>query len=123
MKFGESVQAGARLIDGEGVEDYGTSEVIKQRLKMSTDGVLTVAVAVTDEYVLEPVIGAYGCVFSENSEIDTEVKTVIRRTVENFDYSNHDKADFSTALQKAIKTYFYKKTKQAPMIIVSVIEV
>ena len=123
MSLGESVPAGARLIDGEGFEDYGTSEVIKQRLKMSTDGVLTVAVAVTDEYVLEPVIGAYGCVFSENSEIDTEVKTVIRRTVENFDYSNHDKADFSTALQKAIKTYFYKKTKQAPMIIVSVIEV
>ena len=123
MSFGDDVVSGARLIDGEGFEDYGTSEVIKQRIKMSNDGLLTVAIAVTDKYVLEPVIQSYGCVFSENAEVDDEVKSVIRRTVENFDYSNHNQADFSSAVQKAIKNHFYKTQKRAPMVVVSVLEV
>lgn len=123
MSFGGDVVSGARLIDGEGFEDYGTSEVIKQRIKMSNDGLLTVAIAVTDKYVLEPVIQSYGCVFSENAEVDDEVKSVIRRTVENFDYSKHNQADFSSAVQKAIKNHFYKTQKRAPMVVVSVLEV
>ena len=122
MLLGEDVPCGARLIDGEGFEDYGTSEVIKQRIKMSNDGLITVAIAVTDKYVLEPMIQSYGCVFSGNAEVDDEVKSVIRKTVENFDYSTRDKADFSASLQKAIKNYFYKTQKRAPMIVVSVIE-
>ncbi|MBQ7913158.1 MAG: ribonuclease J [Clostridia bacterium] len=122
MKLGENVQAGTRLIDGEGIEDYGTSEVMKDRLKMSADGVFTVALAVSGNYpVSEPVIEAHGCVFAEK-ETQEDMLAVVRRAVDGFGYI-YDKGDLSLAIRKALKNYFYKKTKQAPLIVVSVIDV
>jgi ribonuclease J len=122
MKLGENIPAGTRLIDGEGVEDYGTSEVMKDRLKMSADGVFTVAVAVSGKYALsEPVIEAHGCVFAEK-DTERDMLAVVRRAVDGFGYI-YDKTDLSLAIRKALKNYFYKKTKQAPLIVVSVIDV
>ena len=40
---GENFPAGARLIDGAGFEDYGTSEVIKERILMSSEGIIVVS--------------------------------------------------------------------------------
>ncbi|MBO5736544.1 MAG: ribonuclease J [Clostridia bacterium] len=123
MKFGENVQAGTRLIDGAGVEDYGTSEVMKDRLKMSADGVFTVALAVTGDYVInDPVLEAHGCVFTgDNTE--KELTGVVKRAVANYDYASGNKEDLQLVIRKALKNYFYKTTKQAPLIVVSVVEV
>ena len=122
MKLGENVQAGTRLIDGEGIEDYGTSEVMKDRLKMSADGVFTVALAVSGNYpISEPIIESHGCVFAER-ETQEDVLAVVRRAVDGFGYI-YNKEDLSLAIRKALKNYFYKKTKQAPLIVVSVIDV
>ncbi len=123
LKLGENVQAGARLIDGEGVEDYGTSEVMKDRLKMSADGVFTVAMAVTGNYVInDPVIEAHGCVYAAGAT-EQELKTVIQKAVDGYDYEAGNKAELSQTIRKALKNYFYKKTKQAPLIVVSLLEV
>ena len=123
LKLGENVQAGTRLIDGEGVEDYGTSEVMKDRLKMSADGVFTIALAVTGGYVINaPVIEAHGCVFAEG-ETEAEVHAVVCRAVDGYDYENGNKAELIAHVKKALKNYFYKKTKQAPLIVVSVLDV
>ena len=123
MKLGENVPAGTRLIDGAGVEDYGTSEVMKDRLKMSADGVFTVALAVTGNYVAsEPVIEAHGCVFT-GEDMESEARIVVQRAIESYNYEDGNKTELSLAVRKALKNYFYKKTKQAPLIIVSVIEV
>ena len=123
MKFGENVQAGTRLIDGEGVEDYGTSEVMKDRLKMSADGVFTVAVAVTGDYVInDPVLEAHGCVFT-GSNTEKELTSIVKRAVANYDYASGNKEELQLAIRKALKNYFYKTTKQAPLIVVSVVEV
>ncbi len=123
MKLGENIQAGTRLIDGEGVEDYGTSEVMKDRLKMSSEGVFTVAIATTGNYIVnEPVIEAHGCVFA-GGETEEEMRLVVRRAIENYDYAYGDKQDLIAYIRKYLKNYFYKKTKQAPLIVVSVVEV
>ncbi|MBQ8230198.1 MAG: ribonuclease J [Clostridia bacterium] len=123
LKLGENIQAGTRLIDGEGVEDYGTSEVMKDRLKMSADGVFTVALAAAGNYVInDPVIEAHGCVFAEG-ETETELRAVVKRAVESYDYESGNKAELSVVVRKALKNYFYKKTKQAPLIVVSVLDV
>lgn len=123
LKLGENVQAGARLIDGEGVEDYGTSEVMKDRLKMSADGVFTVALAVTGSYVInDPVIEAHGCV-SAAGATEQELKMVVQKAVDAYDYEVGNKTELSQAIRKALKNYFYKKTKQAPLIVVSLLEV
>ena len=123
MKLGENVQAGTRLIDGAGVEDYGSSEVIRDRLKMSADGVFTVALAVTGNYVVnEPILEAHGCVFTgDNTE--KELRSVIKRAIDAYDYERGNKEDLQLAIRKALKNYFYKTTKQAPLIVVSVVEV
>ena len=123
MKLGENVQAGTRLIDGAGVEDYGSSEVIRDRLKMSADGVFTVALAVTGNYVVnEPILEAHGCVFTgDNTE--KELRNVIKRAIDSYDYERGNKEDLQLAIRKALKNYFYKTTKQAPLIVVSVVEV
>ncbi len=123
LKFGENIPAGTRLIDGEGVEDYGTSEVMKDRLKMSADGVFTVSVAVTGNYVInDPVMEAHGCVFA-GDDTEDEYKAVARRAIENYDYENGNKEEFAAFIRKALKNHFYKKTKQAPLIIVSILDV
>ena len=123
LKFGESIQAGTRLIDGEGVEDYGTSEVMKDRLKMSTDGVFTVALAATGNFVInDPVIEAHGCVLG-GADMQKELKAVVQRAVDNYDYENGTKEELSVFVRKMLKNYFYKKTKQAPLIVVSVLDV
>ena len=123
MKFGENVQAGTRLIDGAGVEDYGTSEVMKDRLKMSADGVFTVALAATGDYVInDPVLEAHGCVFTEENT-EKELISVVKRAVANYDYARGNKDDLEIAIRKALKNYFYKTTKQAPLIVVSIVEV
>ena len=123
MKFGESIQAGTRLIDGEGVEDYGTSEVMKDRLKMSADGVYTVALAVSGNYVVsEPIVEAHGCVFT-GEEMEGELRLLVQRAIESYDYEKGNKTDLQLSVRKSLKNYFYKKTKQAPLIVVSVVEV
>ncbi len=123
MKLGEDVPAGTRLIDGAGVEDYGSSELMKDRLKMSADGVFAVALAVTGNYVInDPVIEAHGCVFADG-ETETEMRAVVCRAVENYNYEDGNKTELGQALRRALKNYFYKKTKQAPLIVVSILEV
>ncbi len=123
MSFGENIPAGTRLIDGEGVEDYGTSEVMKDRLKMSSEGVFAVALAVTGNYVInEPVIEAHGCVFA-GGETEEEMREVVRRAVDNYDYECGTRDELVNHVRKSLKNYFYKKTKQAPLIIISVLEV
>ena len=123
MKFGENVQAGTRLIDGEGVEDYGTSEVMKDRLKMSADGVFTVALAAAGNYVInDPVIESHGCVFT-GKEMEWELRSVVQRAVENYDYGAGNKEELVNYIRKQLRNYFFKKTRQAPLIVVSVLDV
>lgn len=122
MKFGENIQAGTCLIDGAGVEAYGTSEVMKDRLKMSADGVFTVALAVTGNYVVnQPVLEAHGCVLT-GEDVETELYAVVQRAVDGYDYERGNKDDLASAVRRALKNYFYKTTKQAPLIVVSVVE-
>ncbi|MBQ9114268.1 MAG: RNase J family beta-CASP ribonuclease [Clostridia bacterium] len=123
MKFGENVQAGTLLIDGVGVEDYGDSEVMKDRLKMSADGVFTIAIAVTGNYVInDPAIEAHGCTFTDDTS-EGDMRAVVCRAVDNYDYANGNKTELALAIKKSVKSYFYKKTKKAPLIVVSILDV
>ena len=47
---------------------------------------------------------------------------VVRRGIKNYDYENGNKADLALSVRKVLKNYFYKKTKQAPLIVVSILE-
>jgi ribonuclease J len=124
MTFGENVTAGTRLIDGAGMEDYATSEVMKERIKMSADGVFSIALAISGgSYVVNtPIIETHGCMEMEQISQE-EIYMVVKKAIELYDYANGSKEEFSLFLKKALKNYFYKKVKQAPLVIVSIIEV
>jgi len=124
IKLAGNIPAGTRLIDGEGFEDYGTSEVMKDRLKMSSEGIFAVSLAVAGNYVInEPIIEVRGFMFSENNDLEKELKSVVQRAVETYDYSCGSKDEFAIFVRKSLQNYLYKKTKQSPLIIVSVLDV
>jgi len=124
IKLGENIPAGALLIDGEGIEDYGTSEVMKDRLKMSSDGLITVSIAVTGNFVInEPVVETHGFMYSGKSGTDEELKYVVQKAVEGYNYESGNKADLIVAIKRALKNYILKRTKQSPLIVVNVLDV
>ena len=117
LKQGESFPAGSMLIDGEGVEDSDNSEVIKDRLRMSGEGVFIVSIAVSNGVVLgEPVIESRGFVFSEARDYLQGIKDVVAHAIENVPVGA-TAAEFGSQVKRAMKTYLFKKTKQSPMII------
>ncbi|MBO5480929.1 MAG: ribonuclease J [Clostridia bacterium] len=124
LSLAENVPAGTWLIDGEGYEDYGTSDVMKERLKMAADGVFSVSLAVTGNYVInEPVVQAYGCVFTESTGSAEEIKAVVKRAVDGYVYGYGYQEELAAVVKRALKNYFYKKSKQSPLIAVSILDV
>ena len=124
MKLGENVQAGTRLIDGEGIEEYGTSEVLKDRIRMSSEGVFTVALAVTGNYVInEPEVVARGYVFTDSTGSLQEIRELVKRAVDGFNYIDGNKAELIACIKKAMRNYFYKRTKKSPLLMVSILDV
>ncbi len=116
LKQGESFPAGARLIDGEGFEDYGTSEVLKDRLRMSGEGVFIVTAAISGGVLLgDPVIESRGFVFSEERDYMRELRDVVDKAIESCPHI--DSNELGAAIKRAMKSYLFKKTKQSPMII------
>lgn len=123
LRQGESFAAGARLIDGGGFEDFGTSEVLKDRLRMSSEGVFAVSITLSNGVVLgEPVIECRGVVFSEERDCLSELKEVVEKAIEGTG-SHGGAAEVAASVRRAMKTYLFKKTKQSPMIIPMVTEV
>ena len=124
IKIVDNVPAGTLLIDGDGSEDYGRSEVMKDRLKMSSDGIFSVALAVTGNYVInDPVIESHGFMFTETTGEERELKSIVQRAVNNYNYESGNKDELAAHVRKSLKNYFYKTTRQSPLIIVSILDV
>ncbi len=116
LKQGESFPAGARLIDGSGFEDLATGEVLKDRLRMSGEGLFILSVAVSGGVLLgEPIVESRGVIFSEDRDYLRELKGVTEKTVESA--AGADKEELEAAIRRAVKNYLFKKTKQSPMIV------
>ena len=123
LKQGDSFPAGARLIDGEGFEDLATGEVLKDRLRMSGEGVFIVNVVLSNGYILgDPVIESRGFVFSDERDYMRGLKEVVDKAVEGGG-AKLSAAEFGANIKRAMKNYLYKKTKQSPMIIPIIQEV
>ena len=124
IRLGENIPAGALLIDGEGFEEYGSSEVMKDRLRMSTEGMFVVSLAVTGHYVVgEPVVESRGFVTAEHKCTIPELQAVVKRSVEQYDYESGSKEELANAVRKSLRNYLGKKTKQSPLIVVTVLEI
>ena len=122
IRLGENIPAGTLLIDGEGVEDLSSSELVKDRLKMSTEGVLAVSLAVTGNYVInDPAIECRGFITAQCPP--AELTAIVKKAVEQYDYERGNKDELCAAIRKMLRNYLYKKAKQSPLIVVTVLDV
>ncbi|MBE7093494.1 MAG: RNase J family beta-CASP ribonuclease [Clostridiales bacterium] len=124
MRFGESIPAGAMLIDGEVVEGGENGSVVKERLKMSSDGIYLVSLAVTGDYVVgDPEITSIGVVTSENKCTLPELVGVAKKALENYRYTYGGKEELSAHVRKSLRNYLFKRMREAPMVVVNILEV
>jgi len=124
IRFGESIPAGATLIDGEVVEGGESGAIVKERLKMSSDGIYLVSLAVTGDCVVsDPAITSIGVVTSENKCSVVELMGVAKKAVDNYRYEYGSKDELAAYVRKSLRNYLFKKMREAPMVVVNVLEV
>lgn len=119
----EDIPSGARLIDGEGIEDEKASTVILDRLQLSAEGLFIVSVAVDGGVVVgEPAINSRGFVFDFHRDYNKEMREVIDRAIAGYDLCRGNTDELKKIIKRALKNYLFKKTKQSPMIVPVVVE-
>ena len=122
-----SVTAGKVFVDGSGVGDVG-SEVLRDRKKLSTDGVVVVT-AITDAYsgeLISPLeISTKGFVFVNNAnELNKFISDACEKTLDKFENSvNMDTVALESKLKDSVAKTLFDKTKRSPVIIVNVFAV
>ncbi len=116
LKQGESFPAGARLIDGDGFEDFGTSEALKDRVRMSEEGVCIVAIALSGGTAVgEPAVECRGFMLNDERML-RDLKACALKALAGVP-SSGTQADAENAVRRAVKNFLFKKTKQSPVII------
>ena len=117
LRQGESIPAGARLIDGEGFEDFGRSEALKDRLRMSEEGLVIISVVLSNGVILgDPDLECRGIVFQDEQASMRDLRNVVEKTLDSVN-AQTAASDVAAALKRAVKNHLFKKTKQSPMII------
>lgn len=121
------VTAGRVFVDGSGVGDVG-SEVLRDRKKLSTDGIVIVT-AITDAYsgeLISPLeINSKGFVFVNNAnELNGFITDACEKVLEKFvDSVNMDITALKTKLKDSVSKTLFDKTKRSPVVIVNVFAV
>lgn len=124
MKQGESFPSGSMIIDGTGTEDYETSEVMQTRKHVAAEGMFVVTLTLSDGVVVgEPRVDGIGILFGDERDYDREIMGVVKSAVAQYDLPNGDKKGLGKAIEKMLKGYLYKKTKQSPLILPVIMEV
>ncbi len=117
IKFGEKFPAGARFVDGVGIDDTD-SLVLRDRVRLSEDGLVTVAVGI-DELSLEfrtVEIVCRGLVMSD--ALHEDAKANVMQALKKVDLrSLRDEEELNGIIKRSIKNYLFKATKKNPMII------
>ncbi len=127
MQFGESVAAGARLVDGGHLEGRENSVVIKDRKHLSADGIFVITVAVsqkTGNLISQPTVVARGFVMPEKEDYIEQVISIVEQTAVQTDIlADINNTDFTGNIQKAVKNFIYRKTKQNPVIMANIVRI
>lgn len=121
IKRGESFQAGNRYVDGIYIDD--TQSVIRERRRISDDGIVVAVCCVSSEGVIlqDPVVIGRGAGLSD--EQIREMKAIIVKTLETCSNKRlHDMTAVRNTIRKKLRDYLIKKTKKDPMILPMITE-
>lgn len=126
LKLGESVQAGAMMVDGGEMEDMA-SGVLRERIKLAEDGVLIIPIikrVETGELISNIEIINKGVICLNDQVLLNEAMIIVEKAVSTFSKSGKDgTAELENAVRKSLRNYFYKKIKTCPIIIPIVKEI
>lgn len=127
VRVAERVPAGMTFVDGSGIGDVG-GEVLRDRRKLSADGVVVVVVTVdsrSGEIVSGPDVVNRGFVHGETSSDILE--EAARRVVASFEESAKAQVTDPSVLQqnirRVLKRYFFDATERKPVILPVIMEV
>ena len=127
VRFLSPVPAGRIYVDGSGVGDVG-NEVLRDRKKLSTDGVVIVT-AVCDSFTGELVapvdVQSRGFVFTDNvNDLNACISEACEKVFEkNKRISQTDAYALRQKLKDAVQRALFDKTKRSPEIVLSVFSV
>lgn len=123
LKLGNNFPAGVMIIDGGGSEDFSTSEVMKDRRLISNEGILIVALSVSDGVIVgDPIIKNKGVMLPDERDYESEMLAVVKNIIDKND-SVTDKIALSKSVEKGLKDFLVRKLKQSPMVVPIVLEV
>jgi ribonuclease J len=125
--MGDKVQSGRVLVDGKGVGDVGEL-VLRDRRKLSGDGVVIALVAVdeqTGDLVYGPEIISRGFVFEDQSgSILEDAKTIVMEALKEIENPAHlDWTEVGPDIKRRLKRFFFKVIERSPMILPIIIPV
>ncbi|MFH1124698.1 MAG: ribonuclease J, partial [Pseudomonadota bacterium] len=119
VRIGERVHAGRVLVDGKGVGDVGDL-VLRDRRRLSEDGVVVVLLAVDDqtgEIVYGPDIVSRGFVFEDTGGyLLEEAKCIILEVMDELESPCHmDLTEVGQDIKRRLKRFFYDIIERRPL--------
>ena len=125
--LGEKEQTGRVLVDGKGLGDVGDI-VLRDRLKLSGDGVLIALLVIDDktgEILYGPDIISRGFVFEDDpGAILDDAKAQVLELLSEVDHLEHiEWTDISSDIKRRLKRFFYKTIDRGPLILPIIIPV
>lgn len=127
FELDEPIEAGQVFVDGSGVGDVG-SVVIRDRKRLSEDGIIVVAVSVDRQYgeiISGPDIVSRGFVYVKESEdLMDEASMVAKKAIYNcLDNANGDFNYMKNRVRDEVSRLMFERTKRSPMILPIFMEV
>jgi len=127
IKLGDTVPAGAVLVDGSGIGEVG-SVVMRDRHRLAEDGMIVVVLpfASYDHKLLsEPEIVTRGFIYvKEAEEMMEELKRVAIESVNACEAQNiTDWTTIKNKVKSNMAGYLYKTTRRSPMILPVITEI
>ena len=123
MKFGESFQAGAKLVDGLNIDD--NEIVVRDRRHLAEEGIVVAVCCVSSysgEILQEPTVINMGAGLSD-AQIK-EAKSIVLHILSDFDIKEEvDTKEMRAQIRRSLKNYIYKKTQNNPVILPIITEV
>lgn len=125
ISLGDSIPAGAVMVDGLGVGDVG-SVVLRDRRLLSQDGIVILAASIdaaSNSLVSSVEILTRGFVYVRESEqLLEETKIAVQNMLENMS-GNANANSMKAAMRETASSLLYKRTKRSPMILPIVVEI
>jgi len=121
LKLAGNIPAGITIIDGTGSEDFSSSEALKERRLISSEGMFVVSLAVSDGVVVgDPVIRNKGFMATDK-DYSKEMLGVVNNALNRSDLTNPEAVQ--AIVEKSLRDYIFRRTKQSPLVMAVIINV